>query len=57
MTEVSFLAMEWVNVEDSMWSLRVSSLDSIETLIESDFDEVDPFMSHYEEVGSPLKER
>ena len=57
MPEVSFPCVEEFDVEDSIEGSQVSSLDAIETLIEPDADEVDPLMSHDEEVGSPLKGR
>ena len=57
MVVVSFLSVEGVDIEDSMESSKFSSLDEIEKLIEWDVDEVDSFMSHDEEVSSPLKGR
>ena len=43
--------------EDSMEMSWFYSLDGKEMLIESDSEEVDPLVSHDEEVGSPLKSR
>ena len=52
-----FPFVEGVDVKDSMEASWVSSLDAIETLIESNVDEVDPFVPYDEEVGSPLNGR
>ena len=57
MPEVSFTHVSRVAAKDSMERSWVSSLDVKETLIDSDADEVDPLMSHDEEVVSPFKGR
>ena len=57
MSKVSFPFVEGVDVDDSMEGSNVSSLGALETLIERDVDEVDPFMSCDKEVGFPLKGR
>ena len=45
MTDVSFSYVEGVDVNDSMEGSKVSTLGAIETLIERDVEEVDPFMA------------
>ena len=57
MSEVSFASAQGVDDDDSMEGSRFSYFHVIETLIESDVDEVDPLMSHDEEVASSLKGR
>ena len=49
--------MDGVYTEDAMEGSWVSFLGVIETLIESDANEVDPLMAHEEEVVFPLKGR
>ena len=57
MHKVSSPCVCGVDSEDVMEGSWVCSLDVIETLIESDDDEVDPLMIHEEEVDSPLNGR
>ena len=57
MPKVSFPCVDGVNAEDAMEDLWISSLDMIETSMDSCADEVDPLIKHEEEVGSPLKGR
>ena len=57
MPEISFPCVEGVTVEYSMEGSQASSLDTIETSIDSDADKVDPLMSHDEEVGYPFKRK
>ena len=57
MPDVSFLFVDGVDVEVSIKGSWFSSSDVNKSLIDSDANEVDPLMSHDEEVESPLKER
>ena len=50
MPDVSFTRVNGVDTEDSMERSWFSPLDVKETLIDSDSDEVDPLVSHDEEV-------
>ena len=57
MPDVSFPSLGGIDVEDSTEGSHVSSLDATETSIGLDVDEMDPLMSHDEDVGSPFDGR
>ena len=57
MPEVLFPCVDRFDAEHSMEGSQVSTLDTIETLIDLDDDEVEPLMVYDEEVCSLLKGR
>ena len=57
MPKILFSCVDGVDYEDEMEGSHISTLDVIETLIESETDEVGSLIKYDDKVGSQLKER